>query len=290
MIVLPPGVERIYHYHVRKTAGSSLSRAFRLLAKAQRADPHNADTPFERNRLVFVGNDRAAIARGDWFFGTSHIPAHRLDMPPGTFTVTVLRDPLRRFVSYFQYLHFLDTTGTRDNTPEWEREATRGGFADFVARVPEEHRQRQLFMFSRSFSVDQAFATASRVDAVLFTEDFADGVERLGQRLELDLPVCEERRFPHLAVIDPGDVDAAREVFRAEQAFIDAMRTGVPPQAPDLRSEPTVMDEVKVRQLIDLASEPVTHALSRGTRGGPERPEVPGGGVSRVDQAARHTK
>jgi hypothetical protein len=70
LVERPP--KPIYFIHVRKTAGSSFFRAFDGVG----------------------GIDH------------SHAPAWSLDLPADTFTVTILRDPVRRVLSYYRYLHW----------------------------------------------------------------------------------------------------------------------------------------------------------------------------------------
>ena len=107
------GYERIYHFHVRKTAGSSLNAAFWALggpeAEAKYAQPTASEDLVESNGLKFVRRDSELISHGDYLFASSHTPAYLLQMPPGTFTVTILRDPCARALSYYSYLHWART-------------------------------------------------------------------------------------------------------------------------------------------------------------------------------------
>jgi len=99
---------RIYHFHIRKTGGSSLDSAFLALggpALGTIAERAKFDENLvEGNGLRFVHHDLGLIAGGDYFFASSHEPIFRVELPPGTFTVTILRDPVKRAVSYLRYL------------------------------------------------------------------------------------------------------------------------------------------------------------------------------------------
>jgi hypothetical protein len=100
--------ERIYHHHVRKTAGTSLDSSFWALGGPElellsKQEVHAATEPGEGGRR-FVRHDPQLIARGDYFYASSHEPAHRLEIPPNTFTITILRDPAARVISYYRYL------------------------------------------------------------------------------------------------------------------------------------------------------------------------------------------
>jgi hypothetical protein len=108
---MPEGYERIYHYHVRKTAGTSLDTAFwalggpELAALASSEAVRGARTG--ANGLTFVRHDTRLIAAGDYFYASSHEPAHQVKVPPGTYTVTILRDPAARAISYYRYLKWV---------------------------------------------------------------------------------------------------------------------------------------------------------------------------------------
>ena len=98
-----PKSRRIYHFHVRKTAGSSLNAAFWALGgpAVQSVERAGGETA-TGNGLTFT-EDRDRIEAGDFFFANSHRPAQRLTLPPDTFTVTILRDPISRVISYYRY-------------------------------------------------------------------------------------------------------------------------------------------------------------------------------------------
>ena len=100
---MPEDFERIYHHHVRKTAGTSLDSSFWALGGPDlellsKQEVHAATEPGEGGRR-FVRHDPKLIARGDYFYASSHEPAHHLEIPPNTFTITILRDPAARVIS-----------------------------------------------------------------------------------------------------------------------------------------------------------------------------------------------
>jgi hypothetical protein len=126
-----PAYERIYHFHVRKTAGTSLNRAFwglGGLGDAVMRHPNQVGRRLSGNGLVFVRDDARLIEQGDYFFASSHTPAYMLALPKGTFTVTILRDPAARVVSYYRYLRW-----ARENPTAFDRDP-------FVSEVVEEGR------------------------------------------------------------------------------------------------------------------------------------------------------
>lgn len=222
---LPDPWERVYHYHVRKTAGTSLNAAFWALAGLDREQVDRIQRHrFEHNGMVFLRNDRKHLEDGDWHYANGHARAVSIVLPPRTFTVTVLRDPLERLVSGYQYFHYLHRSGLRDGTTEVERERAAGSFGDYLDALPPPARTLQVRMFSTRLSVDEAVVRAAAVDAVLFTDDFAAGVGRLGQTLGLELPVLHERQFPKLVQIPDAELARATEMLRPEQEFVDELR------------------------------------------------------------------
>jgi hypothetical protein len=207
------GYRRIYHFHVRKTAGTSLDAAFWNLANLDLLD-FEKKTYTCKNGLIIVRGHKKRIEDGHYFYASSHIPAHELRLPGRTFTLVMLRDPLARVLSHYRYLLWrLNDPDAEAREPffdELEPELPWLGesFGDFLDRVPREHLLRQLYMFSDSYDVDEAVERIAACSAVGFTEAFAESLEEIARRLDLPLSVRSERRFQY--PVHPTDTELAR--------------------------------------------------------------------------------
>lgn len=243
-----PAYKRVYHYHVRKTAGTSLNAAFWALAGLDlraMADRQVA----EGNGLRVVRGNPRLIAEGDYFFANSHQPAHALRLPPATFTVTILRDPAARAISYYGYLLWARSgEASRDREPFLDEvlaesaflDGGRRGFLarlaprrrevafrDFLDRVPPSHLLTQLQMFSERMDPAEAAENALACSAVCFTETFPEDLKALAGELQLDLEEKRERRFGEKAVLTEDELGLLRERLAPEYAMIDRVREGL---------------------------------------------------------------
>ena len=195
---LPDGSRRVYCYHVRKTAGTSLYLSFMALGGEDPMDVWRRITTSRLPRTVsggysFVANDRRLLAEGAYFYGRSHRVATHQPLPPKTFTVTVLRDPIERVRSYFDYLVAGDEPGTPGRVADRERRLAEDGFDAFLDRVPPEGLLNQLAMFSERLDVSEAADRIAGCSSVFFTEEFAGGLAVLRGRLGLPLEIHRAR-------------------------------------------------------------------------------------------------
>jgi hypothetical protein len=225
---LPGGCRRVYHYHVRKSAGTSLNAAFWALAGLD-------ESAFRRRRacgngLICVRHAQPLIEEGRYFYGSSHRPAHSLTLPARTFTVTILRDPLKRLLSYYRHLdwarcnpeafHLEPALNGLRRECEW----LGGSFDDFLRLAPREHLLDQLHMFSAEYRVDEAAERVLSCSAVLFTEQFGAGLRDLAGRLSLPLAERHERRFDHAVELNERELDRARELLEPEARLVEQVR------------------------------------------------------------------
>ena len=195
---LPDGSRRVYCHHIRKTAGTSLAQSFMALGGE---DPMEVWRRTAASRLpraisgeyAFVVNHRRLLAEGAYFYGRSHHPAADQPLPPKTFTVTILRDPVARVHSYYDFLVAGDEPHLPVRVPEQERRKAEGGLDAFLNRVPTAYLLNQLSTFSERFDVSEAADRIAGCSCVLFTEEFADGLAALGRRLALPLLVHRTR-------------------------------------------------------------------------------------------------
>ncbi len=193
-VSLPDGYERIYLFHIRKTGGTSLVRSFLALGGEDPAAVEKRIAVAPVSRAKSGGFVFSTIPASAYFFAWSHTAEHRLRLREGTFTIALFRDPVSRVVSYYRYL----VEGDSDPGMAWrvqpdERQLASGGFDEFINRVPSELLLNQLYMFSRSLDVSEAAEKVMACSAILTIEDYAQGLERLGQRLGLALRMRRER-------------------------------------------------------------------------------------------------
>ena len=209
-LTLPGGDRRVYCYHVRKTAGTSLFLSFLALGGEDPMAVWRRITSSRLQRTVtgryaFAANDRRVLAEGAYLCARSHRNYADQPLPPGTFTVTILRDPLARVHSYYDYLVAGDEPGTPGRLGGRERRLAQEGFDAFLDQVPVEGLLTQLAMFSERLDLNEAVDRIGGCSSVFFTEGFGAGLARLAERLDLPLEPRRER------------VTAARSFLTPEQ-------------------------------------------------------------------------
>ena len=227
---LPGGFERVYCYHVRKTGGTSLNLSFLGLGGE---DPLEVQRRIESSPLhrttsgpyAFVAHQRKLLHQGHYFYGWSHLPAHRLALPPRTFTVTILRDPVERVVSYYNYLCQGDEPSMAFPVGELERSLSSGGFGAFLDVLPTTHLLSQLFMFSRTFDVPAATERILACSWVMFTDDYESGLSSLADRLALALAPRRDRATKVETEIPGAGRDRLREMLEPEYRMLGEVRS-----------------------------------------------------------------
>jgi len=231
---LPEGARRVFCFHIRKTAGTSLHFSFLGLGGEDPAvvQQRLEDSPLHRTisgDYSFVAHQRRLVEQGHYFYGWSNAPAHRISLRPGTFTLTVLRDPVNRIISHYGYLREGDEPGMAFAVPSAERALSEKGFQSFLDELPRQHLLRQLFMFSRGFSVAEAVETILSCSSVMFTEEFEVGLTALAKRLELPLEARRERATRARPSISDAERERLREMLEPEYEMIRQLRMQVKP-------------------------------------------------------------
>ncbi len=226
---------RIYHFHIRKTAGSSLNTAFWRVVGLDFRELE-AHKRVRRDGLDFVRHHYPLIQNGAFFYASSHAAAHKLHPPvEGTFTITVMRDPLARLVSHYRNLLWVrDDMRGRGEERHFLRYLEQKeliwlgrSFGDFLERAPREHLLRQLYMFSADYDVKEAAERILACSAVCFTETFNQDLEALAVSLDLPLQVTHERRSVMKADISPVELAQARELLAPEFALLERVQRGL---------------------------------------------------------------
>ena len=189
---LSGGFQRIYLYHIRKTAGTSLNHMFFALDSDGSEKTYknlilsNQHRYIGRNH-IFVGWNRKLIEEGHYFYGFSHIPIHDIKLPKNTFTITILRDPIQRLVSHFKML----IEESKKLTPlpwyKFERKFLSDTIEEFATKLPRHHLLNQLYMFSSRLELNEAADNINKCNLWFSTNNFNEGVTQINANLNLHL-------------------------------------------------------------------------------------------------------
>jgi Sulfotransferase family len=236
-----PDYERVYHFHVRKTAGTSLNAAFWALGGLD-LEAVAGDQAIEGNGLRFVRGNQRLIEAGDYFFANSHRPAHTLRLPPQTYTITILRDPSARVVSYYRYLLWARANRRAKEAEPFIEDVVaessfldrrlslrrrRVAFLDFLDKVPAERLLTQLQMFSERLDPNEAGERILACSAVCFTETYPEDLRRVAGELQLDLGEKRERSFGEKVELSEEEQELLRERLAPEYVMIERVREGL---------------------------------------------------------------
>lgn len=226
--------DRVYTYHIRKTGGTSLHRAFMALGGedpiiVERRVAASLISRAKSGPYTFAAGNPRVIASGKYSYAWSHRCAEDLRLPGGTFTVSIFRDPLRRVISYYEYLIEGDSDDITYRVGAAERALARDGFSEFLARVPKRDLLPQLFMFSRAYSVGQAVDAAGRCSFIFCLERYDEGIASLAQQLGVPLKVRSDRITRHRADIPAAALDRLREMLEPEYDFFRQLGIGSGP-------------------------------------------------------------
>ena len=94
---------------MRKAGGTSVNHIFLGLGNEEGRQIYSGLSKSPINRVisgdkVFVGWNGRLIDEGNYFFAFSHRPAHVVNLPLDTFTLTCLRDPAKRVISHYKMI------------------------------------------------------------------------------------------------------------------------------------------------------------------------------------------
>ncbi len=220
---------RIYHFHNEKTGGTSLNHTFLSLGGEPGPDVYKRLTKAIDWRVisgnkVFVGWDKSLIQDGLFYYAFSHIPKHQLKLPEDTFTITCLRDPVKRVLSCYKELMEYKLSHVDHPVMKKRGKWLDGSFGEYLARLPKELLQAQFYMFSKGFDIDEAFEEIVACSYFLFTEEFAAGLTRLSSKLGILLEPLHTRKTSIELDIPNEEMNRLREWLEPEYRLFERLR------------------------------------------------------------------
>ena len=227
---LPGKHKRIYHFHIRKSAGTSANAAFWRLAGKNLQDVGRAPL-IVSGKFVFVRHNRDLIKAGHYTFANSHAPFWEFDLPKDTFSFTIFRDPVSRLYSLYRYYHFNFYHKDAHLLDPMNSNAKNGGawlgkcFSDFLERVPRKHLENQLFMFSNKFDVEEAFSNVQKLSNFYFQDNLPKLANDLQYISGYPVQLMKERSFPYtIGEISAPEHEMAMIKLKSETELYNRLR------------------------------------------------------------------
>lgn len=220
--------QQVYHYHIRKTAGTSINFAFLRWSGAKSvSDFYESLAQKENHRLVangktFVGWNVQLIQGGRFSYAFSHEPSHVVKLPDQVIRFTCFRDPMKRIISHYNMLCYYEKNNVPHPCMAIEGKWIVDGFRGFLEKIEKQKLFAQLYMFSKEYSIDEAvsFLLKNKV-IILNTESLSADLKYLSNRLGCPLSLGEkEKDYGYKEFIDEADLNFAKDLFENEYKFL----------------------------------------------------------------------
>lgn len=219
--------KRVYQYHIHKTGGTSVNVSFfNLSGQGDLVNKVTNVNSWHRGIVdskVYVRWNRTLLEQGNYFYGVSHSPYHRISVPQDSFTFTILRDPVKRIIS--QYKNVLQEIESGSNHP-----VTRiidhqhlGSVDDFVANLTLDMRLNQVAIFSKENNIKEAERIIRSLDFFFFLEEFNVGMKQMAEMLDLPLEPVHARKSALKTEIVIKDEERIRELMQPEIDLYDRL-------------------------------------------------------------------
>jgi len=222
--------KRIYFYHIRKAAGKSITDMIMALEGKDHYVKYGELYSASNHRIiyndkVFVGWHPILIQKGHYYYAFSHLPFHNLIIPEDTFTFTCLRDPSSRVISYYKMLIRLRDQKDLSTTIKKEIGSLGKSFSDFLDNVPKHRLLNQLYMFSKEYSISEASERILGLSHYFLVENFTEGIEMLGEKLNLNLNILHTDRAKNTDNISDVDISKLRDILDLEYRLIENIQS-----------------------------------------------------------------
>lgn len=191
--------KRFLFLHIRKTGGTSFNHGLSTFFKYSDNDIKNLLNIYHGNYFIkdlkiFAGGNLHIINNKQYHIATTHLPQHAVSVDSNTYTFTILRDPIQRFISHYNMLRKMILEN--DSHPGLSEE--RNYFDDCIVncalKMPIRHRCAQLYCFSKTLNPDEALNNLSSVTAFELLENYSKAISVINKTFNWEVPVLHKRK------------------------------------------------------------------------------------------------
>ncbi|TNE75066.1 hypothetical protein EP331_00120 [bacterium] len=217
--------KKFYFYHVRKTGGSTVN--YSILAALGNGDELykklSRDLSIKIDGKKIVGWNSKKINHESFFYGFSHHPYGNIHLNKHTYSFTVVRDPFDRICSHYKMLKMFTSGNIQHPVLKNEGKWLENGVYSFVELIPDEHLLRQLFMFSKEYSIREAFQnmkTLNRIVPLQQLNNFITAELSEVTQLKLSTTIRNESKY-YLSIEEKEVLESLRYKLNPEYELFD---------------------------------------------------------------------
>jgi hypothetical protein len=191
--------KRFLFLHIRKTGGTSFNHGLSCFFNYSPKDTDkllniHTGNYFIKRSYIFMSGNLSLINKNQYHIATTHLPAHSINISKDTFTFTILRDPVKRFISHYNMLKRMITENDDHPCLEEEREYFDECIVKCAQKMPIRHRCAQLFCFSKELDISEGIQNLSEISMFDTLDNYSKSINLINQLFNWKLPALHERK------------------------------------------------------------------------------------------------
>ena len=177
------------------------------------------------NDKIYTGWNKDLIEQGHYYYAFSHIPTHMLQLPSKTFTITCFRDPIKRFISNYNEKMSYKINNIKHPSIKTRSNWFGNSFFEYMLNVPREFLLGQLYMFSKTYEINEAFDRIQNCSHYFFTEQFSAGLKQLSSKIGISLEAIHARKSSNNGFeISDKEKYILRDLLNPEYILLDKLK------------------------------------------------------------------
>lgn len=214
---------RFLFLHIRKTGGTSFNHGLSNFFKYSKKNINDFLDIYHGNYFIkdfkiFAGGNIEIINKQQYHIATTHLPKHELLIDSNTFTFTILRDPVQRFISHYNMLRNMILNKDSHHCLIEEKNYYDDCIVNCALKMPIKHRSAQLYCFSKALNSDEGLNKLSELTMFDTLENYSTAIEIINKTFNWEVPSLHLRKGNPIS-IPPEKFISLQEILKDEIDF-----------------------------------------------------------------------